>query len=389
MRRLPRFAPFNRAGAVLATAAVGGALFVAPPAHAQQTVSLAEYERLLNDYKRIANKNKPSDAETVTLAQKLRAIKSVTRANGKKVTVDLSLDADTLAERPAPTLKKPSEPKTTQTPAQNRAALLTSVVTTATAPEKNGDAKAQAAAILARREFRVQPEDASEKTPAWMQTLRNWFQKQLRAFNRWLRELWERWFPRRSGVNPGAFAGVAYFVRFLLFFAALVAVIVGLYYVFTYVKFGKLGKKEKKGGGLGTGLDLDDLGIADPLAHARALADRSDFREAVRYVYIASLRKLAGSGLVTLQENRTNWEYQRSLRSRSATVYDTLLPGTRLFDRIWYGRQNASRSEYESVVSLYDALPDAPPSTSQTVTKSTNKTTDPPPSANGNGVNPW
>ena len=112
--------------------------------------------------------------------------------------------------------------------------------------------------------------------------------------------------------------------------------IVGLYYGFTYVKFGRGPKKTKKSGALGTGLDLDDLGIADPLAHARALAEQSDFREAVRYVYIASLRKLAGSGLVTLQENRTNWEYQRSLRSRSATVYDTLLPGTRLFDRIWY-----------------------------------------------------
>ena len=220
--RLPlRLAPKNRARAILVTAAIGYALFAAPYAHAQQTVSLAEYERLLGDYKRVADKNKPSDSETTFLARKLRAVKAVTSANGKSVPVDLEPDARALTET-SPPLKSAKETKTppagTKTPAQNRAALLTSVVVSSGTLPDRGDAKAQAAAILARKEFRVTPEDASEKTPAWMQALRRSVQKQLRAFNRWWSELWDRWFPRRSGVNPGALAGVAYFVRFLLFF---------------------------------------------------------------------------------------------------------------------------------------------------------------------------
>jgi len=45
------------------------------------------------------------------------------------------------------------------------------------------------------------------------------------------------------------------------------------------------------------------------------------------------------------------------LRSRSRTLSATLLPGTRLFDRVWYGRREATAEEFESLIRLHDALP--------------------------------
>jgi hypothetical protein len=45
------------------------------------------------------------------------------------------------------------------------------------------------------------------------------------------------------------------------------------------------------------------------------------------------------------------------LRGTSRPVYDTLLPATRLFDRVWYGEENATEAEYQRVVAVHDALP--------------------------------
>ena len=38
---------------------------------------------------------------------------------------------------------------------------------------------------------------------------------------------------------------------------------------------------------------------------------------ALRLAYIASLRRLEAAGLLVLEKDKTNWEYQRGLRSRS------------------------------------------------------------------------
>lgn len=318
---------------------------LALPARAQETVSLDEYQKLVRQYQKISTAAKPDKARAAELAQKLRQLKTVSVDGGKTIAVDLSPDADALTVNPT------KGGKLFETAARRSATLHSLVIpegVTATDPAK---APAQAAAILARAEFRSLPQKntASDRRNSFDE----WLARQKRAFASW----WDSLFPAPK-INPGGMVAFAYFVRFLLYFVAAVGVIIGLYYLAMYLT-GKPwgGKKRTKTKGGGTGLDLDDDAFPDPLGHARDLAARGDYREAVRLVYIASLRRLAGSGLLTLQENRTNWEYQRTLRSRSQSAYDTLLPGTRLFDRIWYGRENATKTEYEQTVALHDGLP--------------------------------
>ena len=72
---------------------------------------------------------------------------------------------------------------------------------------------------------------------------------------------------------------------------------------------------------------------------------------------------LQRAGLLVLADDRTNWEYQRALRGRADAAYQSLLPVTRDFDRIWYGHRRATRAEYDRAVAAHDALPDPPAST--------------------------
>ena len=270
-------------------------------------------------------------------------------ADGKTVSVDLGPDADALTDAPVKG-KKPFE-----TARARAEALMVLNVPYGVAPDAS-QAAPQAAVILARDEFKIEPEKP-DTTPGWMQSVSDWFAKQWREFWKWVGDWLQKMFPPVSAA-PGTLAGLAQFMQFLLYFVVAVGTLVGLYYLALYLS-GKKNKNKPKGRGGATGLDLDLDEFPDPLGYAREVAERGDYREAVRLVYIASLRRLAGSGLVVLQENRTNWEYQRGLRSRSQPAYDLLLPGTRLFDRIWYGRQNATQTEYEQTVALHDSLPES------------------------------
>ena len=351
--------------AVSVSAAALLLLALAPSARAQE-MPLKDYQDLLSRYQDVAESTKPLPQKSADVARELRAVKSVALPDGKTVAVDLSQDADVLTNPPAKDKTKKTNTKAdAQTdknadkpfnePAAARAGVLAALVVWDKKFPDAAEAEKQAAEILARPEFQIEPEKP-ETQPTWIQSIGEWFKRQFRAFGRWIAYWWNRLFPHRN-VAPGGLVGLAEFVRFLLYFAVGVGTLVGLYFLAMYLSGKRTGNKKTRGTGA-TGLDLDLNEFPDPLGYAREVAARGDYREAVRLVYIASLRRLAGSGLVVLQENRTNWEYQRALRSRSQNAYDILLPGTRLFDRIWYGRQSATQAEYEQTVALHDSLPD-------------------------------
>jgi hypothetical protein len=66
---------------------------------------------------------------------------------------------------------------------------------------------------------------------------------------------------------------------------------------------------------------------------------------------------LDSEGIVRLNRSQTNWEYVRALKAAQFNnLYDILLPVTREFDRIWYGLQSASRSDFEHIEQSYNAI---------------------------------
>jgi len=98
--------------------------------------------------------------------------------------------------------------------------------------------------------------------------------------------------------------------------------------------------------------DGDDLeGMAplkeNPLMPAEGLAQKGDYRTALRILYRGILGKLIKLGIIDADKNRTNWEVMGIVRSGGhSEIYQTLVPVTQLFDRAWYGQTSISADEY-------------------------------------------
>lgn len=98
--------------------------------------------------------------------------------------------------------------------------------------------------------------------------------------------------------------------------------------------------------------------ILDPgklLDSAQAHALRGEYRAALRDRYLALLLQLDLRDLVRFDASKTNWEYFREL-AEARPVPAAFRPFTALFDRIWYGQQPCSESDYLASSQMYDSV---------------------------------
>ena len=78
---------------------------------------------------------------------------------------------------------------------------------------------------------------------------------------------------------------------------------------------------------------------------AQALANSSDYRQAVRFLYLSTLLSLDEQGLLRYDRSKTNREYLHSVSGSefSATLHSVI----DVFDRVWYGFQSIDAATYE------------------------------------------
>jgi|GEM_PF-7043589 hypothetical protein len=357
-----------RPSALLALVALS--LVAAAPAAARQAdeMSEAEYRRWAADARAAVDRSRLSDAEVQELARRIRPVKRIRLADGTTLTVDLKRDADVLQSL----VGRAAAPGPAPADVRDRFTALSEVVTgQAPAKPATPDPTLQAAAILKEKQFEREPEFVGKDLP-WTEQVRKWVRDvvdaALRSLGRFLRWLFGRW-----TLNPNLprLQGVGDVILLIIYFLAAVAACIGLYYLgrFGWTAYQRRSGRFKDEPGGPTGLDLSEEGVDDPLSAAHEMAQQGEYRSAIRYAYIASLQRLEGAGLLVLEKNRTNWEYQRELRAVDHRAHEALLPATRLFDRVWYGRRAGTREEYEAVVGVYNALrsaaPPAPDTTGQ------------------------
>lgn len=376
MTRRATVASFHVPAAVLVTAS----LFAVPALAAKLVVPHGEYRALVRECRTFLGQREIDPITAKKLAARLRGIGSVTYPTGQTIPVNTKPEADALDAISGTTPDK----KLGQ-----RFATLDEQLATASLPTKK-DPRLLVERILKAGEFKAsQPQETKGKgwdwtfLPKWMKPIENalspafrWIGKQFSALGRWLGKGIEnifraigkffRWifnkFPQKKwrwdAKNP--FASLGNGVLLTLYFLATVAAVVGIYFLSRYlfdVYDERTGRKRRSSGLLGGDLDLSEEGITDPLGTARERAEKGDYRSAIRLTYIAALWKLGEGGILTLEKNRTNWEYQRALRKQSPPLHDDLLPATRLFDRVWYGKQPGTEREFEMVSAIYDNLP--------------------------------
>jgi len=88
---------------------------------------------------------------------------------------------------------------------------------------------------------------------------------------------------------------------------------------------------------------------------ARAAAARGEYRDAIRTIYGATVRRIEEAGTWRVDPSRTHREYVRLLPADSLQRAP-LVAITTCFERVWYGYAQASAVDYEAVLAELESL---------------------------------
>jgi len=77
----------------------------------------------------------------------------------------------------------------------------------------------------------------------------------------------------------------------------------------------------------------------DYLLEARQLAQREEWREAVRHLFLALLVYLQEKSWIRIEQWKTNWEYMEEIRYNQPAMQEVFRRHARIFEQIWYGQK--------------------------------------------------
>jgi hypothetical protein len=92
------------------------------------------------------------------------------------------------------------------------------------------------------------------------------------------------------------------------------------------------------------------------VVQARAAAARGDFRDAIRIIYGAAVRRIEEAGTWQFDPSRTHREYVRLLPADSLQR-PALVAITTCYERVWFGRALASAADFETALAELESLP--------------------------------
>jgi Domain of unknown function (DUF4129) len=137
-------------------------------------------------------------------------------------------------------------------------------------------------------------------------------------------------------------------VKLVIWVLAVFAVLYILYQLLAgqqnlFYKNKKLDEEEETG-------TTDTRGLS-PLILSQQAAGRGDFRMAVRYHYLYILQLMGEKGLVMLQPQKSDAQYQAELRGKPAASDFSLI--TLQYEYVWYGEFSLSEAQYQSIAGGY------------------------------------
>jgi hypothetical protein len=88
---------------------------------------------------------------------------------------------------------------------------------------------------------------------------------------------------------------------------------------------------------------------------AQQLVTMKDYRAAIRYLFLAALLALDERKLLRFDHTLTNREMLRDVQA-NPTLSAVLTPLTAAFDRVWYGFEPLTQSDYEILVEQIESL---------------------------------
>lgn len=177
----------------------------------------------------------------------------------------------------------------------------------------------------------------------------------IRAYNRfieWLGNIIREFFEAIFGV--GEAQGILYFIFNVLPYLILAFLIFLLIRFFLKVNSRTLitGQKETAG----FQFTEDEQIIKNEDIHAlidNAIAIKN-YRLAIRYYYLLSLKYLTEKQVITWQQEKTNEDYITEIKSEA--VKSNFKNITRIYDYVWYGEFNIDQLRFESLKIPFESL---------------------------------
>lgn len=195
------------------------------------------------------------------------------------------------------------------------------------------------AAILERDEYKKKRAEKGALARLW------------ERFTRWLEGL----FPDMKPLEPGQSRSVSRLAQIIVFALALAVIVFVVWrYAPRLLRRDRGGKKRDRRGArvvLGETLTADQT-ASDLLAEAEALARAGNLRAAIRKGYIALLCELGDRKIVSLAQHKTNRDYLRAVRDRSA-LHSEMRQLTDSFENHWYGFATPTQDDWAAFRAHY------------------------------------
>jgi len=206
--------------------------------------------------------------------------------------------------------------------------------------ESKEQAKSRLEGILARPEYATGPRGSN----ALIRTIEDFF--------RWLRSL----FPKPRAVSPGRLDWIISIVEVIVIgISAALLVYVAFILLRRFTRTRRPKARKKKGARIVLGERLEpEATSTDLLSQAEALARHGDIRGAIRKAYIALLVELGDRKLISIAQHKTNRDYLNSVRS-VAPLHSTMRGLTDIFERHWYGLEQATPDDWQDFRAGYVA----------------------------------
>jgi hypothetical protein len=106
--------------------------------------------------------------------------------------------------------------------------------------------------------------------------------------------------------------------------------------------------------------ESNQVSAASAAKQARARASQSDYRQAMRYMYLAALLTLDERGILRYEKTLTNREaLRRAEQSASPHLAQTLSPVVDTFEQVWYGFAPVDAETYKKYTEQVEHISNA------------------------------
>jgi hypothetical protein len=140
------------------------------------------------------------------------------------------------------------------------------------------------------------------------------------------------------------------FLKLILYSILIAAILYALYQVMVVNNFFIFsGGRRKKNAGEESGDELQNENIDERIKEA---VSEKNYRHAIRYMYLKTLKLLSENNIITLHAKSTNQDYIRQMYKHNNLAQFRQL--TRIYEYVWYGEFDPTETQFEIISTSFN-----------------------------------